>query len=225
MAFTDPSTSVWHRASLLNELVDAINRRYEAASWSNEAPIVAQVVPNTTIVQRATFWRDMQEKISGQIINATGFAPWVQSYDAGSPLSTPTYYDGRSTVDRYANLSDVLQSLGKTGSEYQGGEGGYSWRRRTTEGWETAGLLAYGDVVSNYLVEDLQAVLKALIWTQGSASAWYVSWEHDWPTCDGYGQGFDANPMTALNLAIADYTTGRDHSYTPKPCGLMNWDG
>jgi hypothetical protein len=224
MAFTDPSTSVWHRASLLNELVDAINNRYLVPAMSRTGNLADQVVATTTIVQRGSFWTELQGYIE-YIINASGFTPWVKSYSAGSPLSGPGYYDDKATVDRYTGLSDVLGTLGKTGSEYQDGEGGYSWRRKTISGWGTADNLHYGDVVSNYLVEDMQAVLEALIWTQGSSSTLYVSWELDWPTTDGYGQGFNADRVTALNLAIADYATGVNDVLLTTPGGLMKWDG
>lgn len=140
MGFTDPSTSVWHKADLLNEIVDAINNRYLVPGMSRTGDAEAQVVANTTIVQRASFWYGLQNIVEW-IINADP-RPWVKSYDAGSPLSTPTYYDGRATVDRYLNLSDVLESLDKTGSEYQDGAGGYSWRRRTIDGWELLAISA-----------------------------------------------------------------------------------
>lgn len=89
-----------------------------------------------------------------------------------------------------------------------------------------AGNLGFGDVISNYLVEDLQAVLEALIWTTGSSGDDFMYWDYNWPLGGAYGQGFDADMDTALNLAIAAYTTGVGCPFGPStPMGAMDWDG
>lgn len=203
MAFSNPATSPWQRASILNEIITAIDKRSQAEG----SGAAGTAVNAGDIIQRGSFWRGLQT-----LIKDLTFDEWVIAHNAGSPLldgdgdHTPGHYDNKAAIDCYANVGTVLEAMGKTGAEYQW-NGSYYFRRRTNNtAWAPAGTFQDGDVISGYLLEDMQTVLKALIW-HARTGTWIASETED----EGYGFGQDADTRAAaIAAAQADWAPGTD---------------
>jgi hypothetical protein len=215
MAFTNPDNSVWCRASLINEVIDGINDRAVFSGSTGQAwyPL-ANAVANVTHVQRASYWNVLQ----GACVDLIEDGNWVVAHAEGALKGTDPddAFDGTSpntTIDTYSVIADVSAAMGVT-----------LWRRRDDDtAWDAEGQTQVGSVLSNYVIEDLQTFLKALIWTKHT-----ISWT-DAPGGTGEG-GNDIGNATkdgAMTAAIADYGSfgpdASDPTYDQYPHGIVGY--
>lgn len=165
MSFTTPTAGNAGSASMVNEVEEAVNERnkvlYGVGKFPNPTPppADAKVAAGDKIgrndVGRLQQWVEVNLG-SFMVSHADGAPLAAGCYDGDYPYTLPTY----------ANLAAVFAAAGLAHSNW----------RRYVDAPPPGGTVQYGpcqggDIIGHWVLEDLQAVLKVLVWT-GAAPAW-----------------------------------------------------
>ena len=140
-------------AAVINEYVGALNERRQALGQATIGVYAEDdLVPNSQTILRA--WQQWVE---------TYLTSFVVSHDGVAGVSVPRaagHYDGATTIDTYANLAAVFDAAGIVGYT--------NWRRFRDDAFFAYGKATEDDDYDIGIFEDLQKVLAALVWVDGS---------------------------------------------------------
>jgi len=131
------------------------------------------------------------------------------AHDADGTPRSPGYYDGKSEIETYSTISDLLSRAF--------GEARTNWRRYEThpdeEGEDQSDWNYAGGIIDWWLYEDLQKALNCLIWTKPTAA-----WDRKGETNHAYGDGGDPNATQAKGEAQADFDASHSTTSSPPFC-------
>jgi len=152
-----------------------------------------------TDVRATSWWRAFQDAVEA------GYGSFLVCADAGVMRSTK-YWDGADllnlTAQHYGSLAELFSAAGLTAAH-----GNTTWRAFADEsedngGTDEARKILAGDIIGAWIMEDLQAVLNVMVWTEGSSS-----WDSKTEDNYRYGNGdWEANWALAKTGAETDWT-------------------